>query len=768
MKRVPAVLMMFTATAAIAQNPQSQAPLYAANAKYVNGVAPGYAPTQGSGLTMNLGPGGANCSGTITSYVGGSLTLTANTTNYIYLNTSSGCVPAVKTSAFSATDIPLATVITGASTITSVMDDRTIFNASTGGNATGIQGYQVAATAPTSGQTLIYNGTQYVPGTITAAAAGTTGQLQAKGSSGLLAAATPANIYTSSTDAQNNLLLTNPLVVGTLPNGYLGAIAIGLNAANKLGSNPSALATEAGVYIGYDVVPNMQSDESSVFIGASSGANYVGQPTQTAENGNNTCVGPSTCVTDPTVNEIVAIGNKADDAGTGNNNAVMIGTHVEWNGGASNVLVGSSIGWNEGGSLGTAEQGLGDTLVGDNILNNAAGGTVGTMTNSTVVGHYSCISCWNANAIITVGSYSGSNLGMTTTGTTALNDDIVGNYAGTGLTTGVQDVFVGDYTGYNSGTTVTDTTLIGFKAGLSNLSDDNTYVGALAGQYFQGTGNTIVGYAAGGNRNGGDTGIDNTLVGMDAGNISSGSGDTYLGYGVYSNGFAAAASDNVAIGLNAGALDTTSDNVFIGATTMANAGGGGNVVVGYATGGQSGASAMVNSVIIGNSSSCRNCTASVVIGYGASVGYQNNYPTGAVQLGTGLNNVSNTIQFQNWNFMNATGDATFHTATISAAPAAGNNSTLVPTTAWVDTALAAQVVKIRAGTATISASTTATVTFTTALSVAPTSCALNPSASSATTGQPFATAFTTTGFTANVPVSGTLAMTYQCVVNNAN
>jgi hypothetical protein len=75
---------------------------------------------------------------------------------------------------------------------------------------------------------------------------------------------------------------------------------------------------------------------------------------------------------------------------------------------------------------------------------------------------------------------------------------------------------------------------------------------------------------------------------------------------------------------------------------------------------------------------------------------------------------------------------------------------------------------VRAGTATISAATTATVTFATAMSVAPTSCTLNPSASSATTGQPFATAFTTTGFTANVPTSGTLAMTYQCVVNNAN
>jgi lysophospholipase L1-like esterase len=79
-----------------------------------------------------------------------------------------------------------------------------------------------------------------------------------------------------------------------------------------------------------------------------------------------------------------------------------------------------------------------------------------------------------------------------------------------------------------------------------------------------------------------------------------------------------------------------------------------------------------------------------------------------------------------------------------------------------------QVPPTRAGTVTISSSTTAAVTFTTAMTVAPTSCTLNPSASSAATGQPFATAFTTAGFTANVPISGTLGMTYQCVVNNAN
>ena len=75
---------------------------------------------------------------------------------------------------------------------------------------------------------------------------------------------------------------------------------------------------------------------------------------------------------------------------------------------------------------------------------------------------------------------------------------------------------------------------------------------------------------------------------------------------------------------------------------------------------------------------------------------------------------------------------------------------------------------IRAGSWSISSSTSVSITFSTAMSVAPTSCAIPISSSSATTGSPFYSNLATTGFTVNVPTSGTLAGTYQCVVNNAN
>jgi hypothetical protein len=120
-----------------AQNPQTQtAPLFATNAKYTNGTAPGYWPTQqavgarpvATGLNINVGPGTANCgSGTIIQYAGGTFALTASATNRIYLDTASSCAPAVKTSAFASTDIPLAVVVTSGSAITSIVDDRTPF-----------------------------------------------------------------------------------------------------------------------------------------------------------------------------------------------------------------------------------------------------------------------------------------------------------------------------------------------------------------------------------------------------------------------------------------------------------------------------------------------------------------------------------------------------------------------------------------------------------------------------------------------------------------
>lgn len=111
----------------LAQQPQTHtAPTVQENSKWTNGVAPGYAPTAGSGLTLNLSAGTAFCGGSVITYAGGTLSMTGSTTNNVYLDTASSCVPAVKTSAFAASDIPIA-IVTTTSVITAISDLRTMF-----------------------------------------------------------------------------------------------------------------------------------------------------------------------------------------------------------------------------------------------------------------------------------------------------------------------------------------------------------------------------------------------------------------------------------------------------------------------------------------------------------------------------------------------------------------------------------------------------------------------------------------------------------------
>src|SRR5579875_977779 len=113
------------------QQPQapSGTPIYSVNAKYVNGMAPGYWPTAGSGLTLQLSAGTAYCGNhpLPVSYPGGSLALTASTTNYVYLDPANNCSPAASASAFTPGKIPIAVIVTNATSITSITDVRTWF-----------------------------------------------------------------------------------------------------------------------------------------------------------------------------------------------------------------------------------------------------------------------------------------------------------------------------------------------------------------------------------------------------------------------------------------------------------------------------------------------------------------------------------------------------------------------------------------------------------------------------------------------------------------
>lgn len=123
------IVAFLFATAAFAQQPQSStAPDFAVSARYVQGgSAGGYRPTAGAGLTLNIGGGTSWCGGVVDTYTASTLTMANNATNRVYLNTGASCVPAVKSTAFVAADIPIAIVTTVSGGIVSIQDERTMF-----------------------------------------------------------------------------------------------------------------------------------------------------------------------------------------------------------------------------------------------------------------------------------------------------------------------------------------------------------------------------------------------------------------------------------------------------------------------------------------------------------------------------------------------------------------------------------------------------------------------------------------------------------------
>jgi hypothetical protein len=179
MKITTLLLAAFIALSAMAQQPQTQtAPLYPANAKYVQGAGPGYWPTPGSGLTLNLAAGRVRCSNTMTNYAGGTLTMANNTTNYIYLDTASSCVPASNTSGYTSAAIAIATVVTSSGVITTITDDRVFGIATPAGGVSGTV-TSIATTSPITGGTITSTGTVACATCVTSASALTSNRVMA-------------------------------------------------------------------------------------------------------------------------------------------------------------------------------------------------------------------------------------------------------------------------------------------------------------------------------------------------------------------------------------------------------------------------------------------------------------------------------------------------------------------------------------------------------------------------------------------------------------
>jgi hypothetical protein len=121
------VLLVAFCDGALAQQPTSTAPIFQANAQYLQGRTwADYKASAGAALTLNIAAGTVWCQGVSRTYAGGTLTMTNAATNYVYLDTAASCIPAKSTSAFPATGIPVATVVAAGGAITTVTDSRSL------------------------------------------------------------------------------------------------------------------------------------------------------------------------------------------------------------------------------------------------------------------------------------------------------------------------------------------------------------------------------------------------------------------------------------------------------------------------------------------------------------------------------------------------------------------------------------------------------------------------------------------------------------------
>ena len=170
MRRIFSVGLLFASLVAAlsltAQQPQCPTcPLYAVNAKYVNGAGPGYAPTAGAGLTLNLSAGRARCGSSMVNYAGGTLTLANNATNYVFLDTTNSCVPNSNTTGYTSSMIADSTVVTLSGAITTITDDRTFGitdKTAAGGAKTQISITDIAPVASDDGLILVVDPAQNI------------------------------------------------------------------------------------------------------------------------------------------------------------------------------------------------------------------------------------------------------------------------------------------------------------------------------------------------------------------------------------------------------------------------------------------------------------------------------------------------------------------------------------------------------------------------------------------------------------------------------
>ena len=287
---------------------------------------------------------------------------------------------------------------------------------------------------------------------------------------------------------------------------------------------------------------------------------------------------------------VVSFGHKAGHSKTGT---------LSSSSGASNVFLGNYAG--EANTLGE-----GNTFIGSQSGRNNQTGSL-----NTFVGYKTGFAATVLERNTIIGSQAFESI------QDASNDNtIIGRQSGLKTQVGNRNVFVGYQTGaeiensednifigYLSGFgfsggphTVNKSTFVGYKAGYSNVSSENTLIGAFAGENLRANGgtlgaptsgsqNTFIGYQSGGGSL--NDGSQNTFVGVLSGNLNStGSFNTFIGF--QAGDANTTGSKNTFIGHQTGIFnDIGESNTFIGRRVgYSNKSGSRNTFVGSQSGGE--------------------------------------------------------------------------------------------------------------------------------------------------------------------------------------
>ncbi len=534
----------------------------------------------------------------------------------------------------------------------------------------------------------------------TASAGGSNGNIQVN-SSGALGAATAFNIGSTLLDSHTNFILT-PTAPTTypFPTGFNDYTLLGYQAGQAIGTGSSLVATVGAVAIGYQALHSAATVNGSVAIGSQAAYGYLGTGTG-GEDGNNVCIGPASCYTDTSNFETVAIGNKAWANGTGDNSGVYIGTHNCLNCTANNAttVVGPGSG-QSGGAAGVTFTMNNDTLLGGDIMDcgvscsSLSGGY--TSQYMIAVGFGAAGYAWSGNYTVAIGPYALAS-GTTATLFSGTDDFVGGHSVAPVLTTGSYDVVLGgedaggNYTGHLL-STILGATIIGNGAAYSmTTANYSTVVGEDAAQKATTNEVDAFGHAACQNA----TGTNNECLGYFAGEfISTGTNNTIIGNS--SAGSLTTGGGNTIVGASAGAGNNSSNDSFLGQNAGRRTTGdaGTNTAMGYEAFFNGGAGTETQDSVFGALSNSYG-TVNTALGYSAVAGDSSHTSvTQAVQLGSGTNNTSHTLQFNSLNFLDDAGNGTFKTFSVQSIPTIASAATIAPTSAIVKVSGTTQITTI--------------------------------------------------------------------------